>query len=140
MTSKTSRRKSRARDEAILDFVDRNSIVIRLVLDRMFPESTPNAISQVIARLRDQQYLNRFPLLGNLKYYRLGPAAVKKGRGRRASQTKPLPPAVIPVQLGALFYCCLTGVVRKRLKPSELAKIYPTFPPQLRKQHPYYID
>ena len=140
MNSKTARRKSRARDELILDFVDRSSLVIRLAIDPMFPDSTPNAISQVIARLREQQYLNRFTLLGNLKYYRLGPAAVKKGRGRRASQTKPLPPAVIPVQLAALFFCNLAGVSRKRLKPSELAKVYPSFPAQLCKQHPYYID
>jgi hypothetical protein len=106
----------------------------------MFPETSSNAMSQVISRLREQQYLNSFTLFANQRYLRLGPAAVKKGSDRKTSQTKPLPPSQLPIQLGSLFYCCLGDVVRKRLKSSEVAREYSHFPPQLRSQHPYYID
>jgi hypothetical protein len=111
-----------------------------MVLDRMFSDTSSNAMSQVITRLRKQQYLNSFTLCANQRYLRLGPAALKKGNGRRVSQTKALPPSQILIQLASLFYCCLGGVVRKRLKPRELARAYPHYPPQLRIQHPYYVD
>ncbi len=143
MTSPSIPIEAEVRDEAIIDHVDRNRITLRLVLEMLFfahCKKTRNAITQVTSRLCKEGSLNRYKLLANSFYFTLGPCAVRKNPARRMSQTKRLPPARLPIELGSLEYCCLTGVVRKRLLPQEVARAYPQLPKELRWQHPYYID
>ena len=127
------------RDQKIIELVHRYRLMLPSILHkRFFSHASLNAVTQVTRRLVAQEYLTKHTLLAQRKYFRPGPAAVKKRAGWRTSETKKLPPQTIPVELAALLYCCDAG--QHRLTPREVVETYKDFPPELLWQHPYFID
>lgn len=136
------KKNAKAREAFLIDHVDRNQIGWPPIIKKMFfRNETYNAMTQVLLRLREQDYLAAYPSgLGRANYIRLASRAIKQKAERRASQAKPLGVEQLRNSLAALHFCCSTPIIRKRLTPHEVIDAYDEFPEPLMWQHPYYID
>lgn len=119
-----------ARDNHILSHVHRHGITRLEVLQRLFfPKASINAVSQTTGRLRKAGYLTSHPLCHKTTYLTLGPRCRREFSVPR-SKTEPRGEQALPIDLGALAFCCLQEEVRRRLLPHELLAEFPWFPKQ----------
>ncbi len=126
------------RDNHILEHVFRMGMTTPQVLHRLFfAGKTINAVTQATKRLVKDGYLNKHPLWTKSIYFTLGNRCVRL-MGTSRSKTTPRGEQALPIDLGALGFCCLQEQVRRRLLAHELIELYPWFPKQFL-CHPYCL-
>ncbi len=114
------------RDHAILGHVHRYRLTTIEVLRRLFwePGCTPNAVSQVLARLA--AFLHEAPLIGPQKIYLLTAAAARE-YGEDEDFASPPGPTSLAHHLAMLEYCCLADERREHITAREIREGFPGF-------------
>ncbi len=117
------------RDNDILRLTDRFRLGTNLAYRQViFTEQSLNAVTKVTARLCQQGWLRRYPLIPPEDYFMLGPAAVRDlGYANRRSE--PLGSQALPTDYAVLLYG--SHGQRTRLLRSELSESFPWLPIEL---------
>ncbi|MBC7820592.1 MAG: hypothetical protein IAG10_27220 [Planctomycetaceae bacterium] len=117
------------RDDEILRLTDRFRLGTNLAYRQvLFAEHSLNAVTKVTARLCQQSWLRRYPLIPPEDYFTLGPAAVRNlGYANRRSE--PLGSQSLPIDYAVLLYG--THGQRTRLMKAELSESLPWLPDEL---------
>ncbi len=112
------------RDEAILDHLRRYRITTIEALHRLFwgPTTTPNAVSQVLARLG--AYVRGVDV-GNRSFYQLTPEAARES-GEDEDFAKFPGATSLARHYAMLEYCCLGDVRREHITARELRENFPS--------------
>ena len=117
------------RDEQILQLTDRFRLGTNMAYRQvLFEKQSLNAVTKVTARLCQQGWLRRYPLIPPEDYFTLGPTAVRSlGYANRRSE--PLGSQSLPIDYAVLLYG--THGQRSRLLKTELSELYPWLPDEL---------
>jgi len=117
------------RDDDILQLTDRFRLGTNLAYRQvLFAEQSLNAVTKVTARLCQQGWLRRYPLIPPEDYFTLGPAAVRDlGYANRRSE--PLGSQALPIDYAVLLYG--SHGQRTRLRKAELSALFPWLPVEL---------
>lgn len=117
------------RDEQILQLTDRFRLGTNMAYRQvLFEKQSLNAVTKVTARLCQQGWLRRYPLIPPDDYFTLGPTAVRSlGYANRRSE--PLGSQSLPIDYAVLLYG--THGQRTRLLKSELSSSFPWLPDEL---------
>jgi hypothetical protein len=119
------------RDQQLIELTHRYRLGTNAAYRRMvFAQQSLNAVSKVTARLCQQGWLHRYPLIPPEDYFTVGPLAVKQF-GYSPRHTEPLGPQALPIDYAVLLYA-MHGE-RSRLQSSEL----PTWLPDACRHSPY---
>lgn len=120
-----------ARDRLVLDHVDRYRLTtIAALRHAPLRGLTRGAVSKIVVRLCDRQFLQSFPLSHPSRYFVLGTEGIRAlGKSRHRSQ--PLGPQSLPMEFAALAYATLGNRLRRRLHPPEVTSRCPWLPSQL---------
>ena len=117
------------RDEQILQLTDRFRLGTNMAYRQvLFEKQSLNAVTKVTARLCQQGWLRRYPLIPPEDYFTLGPTAVRSlGYANRRSE--PLGSQSLPIDYAVLLYG--THGQRTRLLKTELTGAFPWLPDEL---------
>lgn len=128
------------RDYEIFEHILRYHMTTREVLHRLFfSDSDPNAVTKVLSRLTEHEYVRRYEMYPQRSYYVLGPEATKL-LGCSPKRFEPLGPLALAREFAVLAYCCLSNDKRVRLTVREVAQIQADLlQPKLDSSH-YYLD
>ena len=115
----------RERDLAIIEHVQRYRMTTNQVLHHLlFPTQSMNAVTKVTARLCDQEWLTRYPLLPPETYFTIGPTSVRQ-LGLHSRLTASLGPQALPIHYAVLIYAALGQQRCVKLTAEELAERMP---------------
>lgn len=143
MTTETGKTRSvrlTDRDRDILEHVARYRVTTIEALHRLFwePETTPNAVSQVLARLVSGGHLACIEgLLGAQSGY-LFTASEAREYGEDEDFARPPGAASLVRHVAMLEYCCLGGARRDHITDREIRANYPSFDGRGIARHGYF--
>ncbi len=128
------------RDYEIFEHILRYHMTTREVLHRLFfSDSDPNAVTKVLSRLTEHEYVRRYEMYPQRSYYVLGPQATKL-LGTSLKRFKPLGPLALAREFATLAFCCLSNEKRVRLTVREIHDRHPQLvQPEIDSSH-YYLD
>ena len=119
----------RERDEQILKLTDRFRLGTNLAYRQVvFHDQSLNAVTKVTARMCQQGWLRRYPLIPPEDYFTLGPAAVRD-LGYANRRCEPLGSQSLPIDYAVLLYG--SHGQRTRLMKTELSECFPWLPLEL---------
>ena len=111
------------RDQQIIQLTDRYRIATNAAIRKLvFEEQSLNAVTKVTARMCQQGWLQRYPLIPPEDYFTLGPLAIRQC-GYPPRRMEPLGPQALPIDYAVLLYAMHGD--RTRLLRNELNEIAP---------------
>lgn len=126
------------RDYQIIDHVARYRLsTIPFIQQHFFPDTGKSAVSKVIGRLVDNDYLRGCRLANGFNYYVVG----RQGReltGAAADADRPFTEQTFPVAYGFLAFCSAHSIWR--LTSSEFQSMFPEHCRPRMKTGSYYTD
>lgn len=129
-THKTRRRLT-ARDRQIVDHVGRYRLsTVEVLSPVVLAGLSRNAVTKLVNRLCDGDYLQKYTLLHPTQYFVLGAAGANL-LGLGLHRTAPLGPQSLPTEYGLLIYATLAKHPRTRLTKAEVLRKCPWLPPAL---------
>ena len=126
-----TRRRLKLRDRKIIDHVARYRLTTVEVLRRVeLTTLSHNALTKVLNRLCDAEYLRKYTLLHPTRYFVLGDVGANL-LGIGVHRAAPLGPQSLPMEYAVVVYAALGKQPRRRLTPAEVLQKYPWFTPTM---------
>lgn len=123
MNSMRRLRRFSDRDRGIIEHTARYRLTTKEVLHRLFfDENEPNAVTKVVQRLCDEQWLRKYPLIYPSQYLIPGKRTAQ-ALGLPSARTLPLGPQSLPTEFAILQYATDDAGVC-RLTPGELVQLH----------------
>ena len=126
-----TRRRLTIRDRQIVEHVGRHRLTTVEVLRRtVLTGLSRNAVTKIVTRLCDTDYLQKYTLLHPTQYFVLGAAGANLF-GLGLHRTTPLGPQSLPMDYAVLIYATLGKYSRIRLTKAEVLQRCPWLDPAL---------
>jgi len=120
-----SLRKRQIVEQVVRDRLSTNTVIQQ----RFFVDCHPTTVTRATAELCSLDWLNAYPLVYPIKYFRPGKRAVS-AFGMTLSATLPLGPQALPTEYAMLLYTTSNHSHVRRLLTSELRALHPWLQPE----------